>query len=115
MSGGKITAALWQPGGIVPGAGTLVTDLLTRAGFTSYSARRGMEQGSYLSLEQVVADPPRVLLVAGQERGQRHPVLRDLSHTRAVRLDPTMLYCGGPTIIRAMDRLRALRREVAAS
>ena len=114
--GGKpITAALWQPGGIVPGAGTLVSDLLGRAGFTSYSAERGMGQGAYLSLEQVVAHPPQVLLVAGSERGQHHPVLRQLTHTTIAPFAPNLLYCGGPTIIRAMTRLRALRNQAAAS
>ncbi|MEO1967482.1 MAG: ABC transporter substrate-binding protein [Sphingomonadaceae bacterium] len=114
--GGKpITAALWQPGGIVPGAGTLVSDLLSRAGFTSYSAERGMGQGAYLSLEQVVARPPQLLLVAGSERGQHHPVLRHLTHTTIAPFAPNLLYCGGPTIIRAMDRLRALRKKVGRS
>lgn len=110
-----VTAALWQPGGLVPGTDTLISDLLKRAGFTSYSAARGMGQGAYLSLEQVVTDPPQMLLIAGSERGQRHPVLRDLPGVAVARFDPGLLYCGGPTIIRAMKRLKTLRREWEAS
>ncbi len=103
------SAVLWQPGGIVPGEGELVDDLLARAGFTNHSAARGYGQASYLSLERVVADPPDMLLVAGGERAQRHPALRAASDMRVERFDPSLLYCGGPTIIDAMARLREIR------
>ena len=106
------SAVLWQPAGIVPGEGALVTDLLQRAGFTNHSATRGLEQAAYLSLEQMLVDPPDLLLVAGQERGQQHPTLSDMAargDMRVGQFDASLLYCGGPTIIRALDRLRAIR------
>ena len=102
-------AALWQPGGIVPGEQSLLADLLHRTGFASYAARRGMAQGDYLSLEQVVADPPQVLLVAGSEAGQRHPVLDALPGMVRVHFDTRLLYCGGPTIVDAAARLAQIR------
>lgn len=105
----RVEAALWQAGGIVPGKDTLVSELLTRAGFASYTARRGMAQGDYLSLEQVAADPPQVLLVAGREAGQRHPMLARLSGVTVAEFDPALTYCGGPSIVRAMARLREVR------
>ena len=55
-----------------------------------------------------------VLLVAGSERGQGHPALAALPDTRIARLDPNLVYCGGPTIPRAMARLRALRQSLAS-
>ncbi len=106
-----VEAALWQPGGIVPGERALVSDLLRRTGFASYSAARGMEQADYLSLEEVLADPPQVLLVAGSEQGQRHPVLDQFPGLRREAFDTRLLYCGGPTIIRAAERLAAIRRN----
>ncbi len=109
----QVEAALWQPGGIVPGKASLISDLLRSTGFVSYSARRGMAQGDYLSLEQVVADPPEILLVAGSEEGQRHPVLGDLPAMRREPLDTRLLYCGGPTIIRTAERLAEIRRGTA--
>ena len=112
-SAGSVEAALWQPGGIVPGKTSLVSDLLRSTGFASYSANRNMAQADYLSLEQVVADPPKVLLVAGSEEGQRHPVLDDLPAMRRETLDTRLLYCGGPTVIRAAERLADIRRTVA--
>lgn len=101
-------AALWQAGGIVPGKGTLAGELLSRAGFASYTARRGMAQGDYLPLEIIAADPPRVLLVAGSEAGQRHPLLARLAGTTVARFDPALTYCGGPSIVAAMARLREI-------
>lgn len=106
-----VSAVLWQPGGIVPGEGTLVSDLLRRAGFASHSEAIGMGQADYLSLEQLLASPPQLLLVAGQERSQRHPALDSLPGMRVERLDPALLYCGGPTIIRAMERLDAIKER----
>lgn len=112
-TGAPVEAALWQPGGIVPGEASLVADLLRRTGFASYTAARGMQQADYLSLEQVVADPPRVLLIAGEETAQRHPVLDRLPQMQRETFDTRLLYCGGPTIIRAADRLAAIRRGVS--
>nr|WP_247718223.1 ABC transporter substrate-binding protein [Qipengyuania proteolytica] len=111
--GSAVEAALWQPGGIVPGEQSLVGDLLSRTGFASYSAVRGMAQADYLSLEQVVADPPEVLLVAGSETGQAHPVLGTLPQMRRESFDTRLLYCGGPTIIRAAQRLAEIRRSAS--
>lgn len=106
--GTPIEAALWQAGGVVPGKHTLVSDLLTRAGFASYTARRGMEQGHYLPLERIAADPPRVLLVSGKSTGQSHPILARIEGMTVARFDPALAFCGGPSIPRAMERLRAL-------
>lgn len=105
-----VSVVLWQPGEIVPGERTLVSELMRRTGFASHSAALGLGQADHLSLEQVLADPPRVLLVAGNSRGQAHPALRHLSATSVEDFDPALLYCAGPSIIRAADRLGAIRR-----
>lgn len=107
--GARESGVLWQAGGIVPGEQALVSELMGRAGFDNHTASRGLPQASYLSLERVLADPPDLLLVAGREVGQAHPVLDALAETRRARFDPSLIYCGGPTIIRAMARLRELR------
>ncbi len=104
-----VEAALWQGGGIVPGRGTLVADLMKRAGLASYAEARGMAQGDYLSLERIAADPPRLLLIAGEERGQRHPLLARIPDMAVAAFEPRLFYCGGPSIPRAMEQLRAVR------
>lgn len=111
--GPPVAAILWQPDGIVPGKGALVSDLMDRAGFANHTAARGMGQADYLSLERLLADQPQVLLVAGQERGQKHPALDALSSMRSEPFDPSLLYCGGPTIVRVMERLAEVRREIS--
>lgn len=104
-----VETALWQGGGIVPGRGTLVGDLLRRAGLTSYAEARGMAQGEFLALERVAADPPALLLVAGEAHGQRHPLLTRIPGLTVARFEPRLFYCGGPSIPAAMARLRQIR------
>ena len=110
--GGRIPALLWQQGGLVPGEGTLAAELLAHSGFASHSAARGLGQGAYLPLEEVLADPPQVILAAGSERAQVHPALRSLGAPVA-RLDASLLYCGGPTIPRLARRLAEVRDEMS--
>lgn len=117
---GRIVPALvWQSGGIVPGDQTLIADLLRRTGFANAAAARGLGQADFLPLEQVLADPPALIFAAGDRSGEdrmlSHPALARLASTRRARLDPSLLWCGGPTIIPAAARLAAVRRQLDAS
>lgn len=111
-TGPKVTALLWQQGGILAGPDSLIAQLLAHTGFASHAAARGLGQGAYLPLEQVLADPPQLVLTTGDERALRHPALQQLPAVRHERLDPSLLYCGGPTIIRAVERLAQVRRTI---
>jgi iron complex transport system substrate-binding protein len=105
-----IPALLWQEGEIVAGEATLIAELLRAEGFTSHAAARGLQQADRVSLESLLADPPVLVLVAGDAPGQRHPVLAGaLKTTTIAPLDPALLYCGGPTIPKVRARLRAIR------
>ncbi|GAB5349369.1 ABC transporter substrate-binding protein [Alteriqipengyuania sp. 357] len=104
---------LWQPGGIVPGDGALVVDLMHRVGLRPAKATRGLGQGDRLPLEAVLLDPPDLLLHAGprgdeESRTLHHPALRKLS-TRRAEFAPQLYYCGGPSLIRAAQRLAHIR------
>ena len=110
--GEPVVALLWQSGGIVPGEDTLAARLLAHTGFASHSAARGLGQGAYLPLERVLADPPAVVIAAGGERMLTHPALRGLAGMRYARLDPTLLFCAGPTVIRAAERLADIRASL---
>lgn len=110
-----LRALVWQSGGIVPGADTLVSDILSRTGFASHSVALGLGQADYLPLERVLATPPQIILAATQgtgedERALAHPVLAALPSTRWARFDPSLLWCGGPTIARAAARLGQIRK-----
>jgi iron complex transport system substrate-binding protein len=110
-----ISALLWQPGEIVAGEQTLIAELLRQEGFTSHAAARGLRQADMVTLERVLTDTPDVLLVAGDAPGQRHPVLeRASSAMHVAAFDPSLIYCGGPTIPKARERLRAVRAEAEA-
>ena len=100
---------LWQAGQIVAGQETLIAQLLKQEGFASYSAALGMKQADYVTLEQVLAAPPDLLLVAGDSAGQRHPSLQHLQSMQVYNFDPRLFYCGGPSIPRARSELHRLR------
>lgn len=109
-----VPALMWESGGIVAGDGTLIADLMRKAGFVNAAAARGLSQADYLPLEKIVADPPAVIFAVGDpasesDRMLRHPVLRALGDTRRVRFASANVWCGGPVIPRALKRLGAAR------
>jgi iron complex transport system substrate-binding protein len=115
-----IPAVVWQSGGIVPGEGTLISDLLRRTGFTSFSAAKGLRQADLLPLERMLADPPRVIFATGDPRTEEdrllgHPALAVLGETRRETLPSALLWCGGPTVIKAAQRLGDVREAIEAS
>jgi len=110
-----VPALVWESGGIVAGDGTLIADLLKHAGFANGAAARGLSQADFLPLERVLAQPPRVIFAVGNPQSQedrmlRHPALSALDGTVRRPLDSSLLWCGGPTIPRALERLSAVRR-----
>ncbi|MEJ2410139.1 MAG: helical backbone metal receptor [Novosphingobium sp.] len=115
-----LPALIWESGGIVAGDDTLIADLLGRSGFVNGVAARGLSQADYLPLERVIADPPRVIFAVGDARSGEdhmlfHPALDALQGTERVPLDSGLLWCGGPTIPRALARLTEVRRGVTGS
>ncbi len=114
-----IPTVVWQGGGIVPGEHTLIADLLRRTGFANFATGRGLRQADLLPLEAMLADPPRLILATGnagaeEDRLLRHPALRALRHTRRESLPSALLWCGGPTVIKAVERLAEVRRGMVA-
>lgn len=112
-----IPAIVWQGGGIVAGEGTLITALLAHTGFANVAAARGLAQASHLPLEDMLANPPRVILAAGNSHGDEdrllgHPALAGLKQTVRAPLAPALLWCGGPTIPKTLARLAEVRRQV---
>lgn len=114
-AGPPVEALIWQSGGIVAGEGTLIVDLLRHTGFANAAAARGLGQADALPLEQLLADPPQLVFAAShgagnQDRMLAHPALARLPDLRRAPLDPALLWCGGPTIVRTVARLGAVRR-----
>lgn len=113
-----VSALVWESGGLVAGDDTLIADMMRHAGFANAAAARGLSQADFLPLEQVLARPPRVVFavgnpLAGEDRMLRHPAMTSLRGVTRVPVDRSILWCGGPTIPRALDRLADARRALA--
>lgn len=118
---GQVPASVivWESGGIVAGDRTLIADVLRRTGFVNAAAARGLGQADYLPLEAMLAKPPDVILATSSPQSQEdrlleHPALAALERTRHVPLDSALLWCGGPTIVRAAGELARIRRALPA-
>jgi iron complex transport system substrate-binding protein len=119
--GAKAPALLWIGGNLVSGAGTLLDDMMTRAGFSNHAAHYGLKFTGYLPIEHVVADPPRAMLVpdeAGRDQSSRANQLRAQalrhigSKVTQAAFPRALVNCGGPVIPRAMARLAQIRRSI---
>jgi iron complex transport system substrate-binding protein len=116
-----ISALVFQPRGLAAGEGTLMNELLTRTGFTNAATRYGIRQWGTVSLEQLLADPPQILLSAEVQPGAptwaeriiSHPALRSLGGRMQRAVFPErLLYCGGPTLIQSAGILAAARQRM---
>jgi iron complex transport system substrate-binding protein len=103
------SALLWQQGGLVAGRESLAARLLTHTGFANHADALGLRQGAYLGLERVLIDPPDLIIAAGGERLLAHPAVQEADGLDYRSLDPRLLFCGGPSIIEAVERLAAIR------
>jgi iron complex transport system substrate-binding protein len=118
-----IPALLWIGGSMASGDGTLLHEMMVRGGFRDAAADYGLSSTGTISMEQIIAAPPRVMLVpdlAGEGgdgraarlraeaiRASRRPVLQAAFPRQLVN-------CGGPIIIKALTRLRAVRAQVTS-
>jgi iron complex transport system substrate-binding protein len=108
------TAIIWQSGGFVPGKGTLQDELLARAGFANASSTYRLKQWDVLPIETLLQNPPNIIFMPeagkgeeGREIAARAKLLRHLgSRTKIIPFPDKLLFCGGPTIIEAMARMR---------
>jgi iron complex transport system substrate-binding protein len=115
-----LTAALYQPGGLSTGAGTVTGELMKIAGLENIAAWYGVTKYRPLPLEALIARPPQVLLVGDTTHGApthaerivHHRALRALQFRMSREPFPArLLYCSGPVIIEALDALVAAREH----
>jgi iron complex transport system substrate-binding protein len=120
-AGAKVPALLWIGGNLASGGGTLLDEMMVRAGFSDHAAHYGLQSTGYLPAEHVVADPPAVMLFPdepGRDAGSRAAQMRAwvLRHSGAdvkqARFARRLVNCGGPVIASAMTRLAEIRRQV---
>lgn len=105
-------AAYYQRRGFVTGTGTLVDELMTRAGLVNLATKLGKGPLARLSVEEMVAARPDVLIVETDsatvaDQGTEmlhHPALR---HIPRVTLPQAWTVCGGPAYVQAAQSLTA--------
>ncbi|GAA0329230.1 ABC transporter substrate-binding protein [Sphingomonas oligophenolica] len=114
---GNPSALLFIGGSLANGSGTLLDELLVRAGFRNAAADYGLAFTGTLPIETIAAHPPRIILTpdASRTAALRTRVLAATgAGTVEAEFPRTLVNCGGPTIIPAVTRLAAIRRQVAS-
>lgn len=117
----RVTAAVYQPGGLTAGASTVTDDLMRVVGLDNVAARYDLHTHRPLPLELLISSPPDVLLVADVAAGSplhaarvaEHRALRVLNIPRA-EYPARLMYCAGPTIVDAVEALVAAREHAYA-
>lgn len=110
------------PGAFTAGAGTLYDAVMRAAGLVNYAADKGLVGYGYLAVEDVVADPPDLMLANADEKS--HPSLNGqlLAHPALARAIPPhrrpsipgrFWTCGGPFTAQAVARLAAARDQLS--
>lgn len=107
---GHPVAAYYQRRGFMTGTGTLVDDMMTRAGLTNLAAALHKPVLAQVSLEELIAARPDYLIVeTGADRVVdqgtemlHHPVLDRIPR---LRLPEAWTVCGGPAYVLAVQSL----------
>jgi iron complex transport system substrate-binding protein len=109
-------AAHYQRGGFVTGPGSLIDDLMARAGLINLARRLNGGSLGRLSLEQIVYQHPDFLILTdaawtGQDEGDlslEHPaLLKAVPPARQLHIPGALTVCGGPSYPAALERLQA--------
>jgi iron complex transport system substrate-binding protein len=108
-------AAVYQPNGFTIGKGSLVNDLLSRAGLRNLAVERSIDNYGELPLELLLAAQPDLLIInTAEDRGPamayevlRHPALARRYHgARVVSVPSAWWSCPGPRLVDAVQRLQ---------
>jgi iron complex transport system substrate-binding protein len=115
------TAILLNPNNFTVGRGSVIDEVMTRAGLENVAVRLGIGEYGQVPLEIITMNPVDVLIVSSYRDGPRamatdllrHPVLSRLSDRMRVVVIPDRLWdCGGPALVEAVERLMRVAREV---
>lgn len=117
----RLTAAVYEAGGLTAGANTVTDELMKIAGLENLAARYDIQQHRPLPLELLIFSPPDLLLVGDASpsaamqaaRIVHHRALRKLRSTRQT-FPARFMYCSGPQIIEEAAALAAARDSAYA-
>lgn len=119
----RVSALVFMPGGFASGPGTLMDEMMRRAGLENVIARYGLRGSANVPLEFVIADPPDLLLSGEPSRGLPGRAQRVMEHPALARVAGGMeravfperlLFCGGPVLIQTAAALSRARDAALA-
>jgi iron complex transport system substrate-binding protein len=114
-------AVVYGPNGYTFGPGSLLDDLMRRAGFDNLAARAGLGTAGILPLETLLVQPPDVLFIERETRvvtsladqTLAHPALRRLAaRLPHADLSSRLWNCAGPGIAEAVAQMAAVRARI---
>lgn len=117
-------AVQYQRGGFISGPGSLIDDLMTRAGLVNLARLKHEGSLGQMSLEQIVYAKPDFLVLseganAGQDEGSLimdHPALAHaVPEARRLHVPTAFTVCGGPSYPDALERMQAEADRAKAS
>jgi iron complex transport system substrate-binding protein len=115
--GTRPSALLYIAGDLVNGSGTLLDELLRKAGFRDAAADYGLASTGNLPIETIAARPPRVIMTPDDSSRtaalRRRVLARTGAATTEAHFPPNLVNCGGPTIIPALGTLARIRRSLS--
>jgi iron complex transport system substrate-binding protein len=116
----QLTAAIFQPGGMSAGAGTITDDLMNTVGLTNAATRAQLSGYRVIPLESLLSMAPDIVLIGDTLPGDttraeklvHHRALRSLESQISVATFPAKyMNCAGPVLIPALDALVAAREQ----
>lgn len=116
-------AALYFANGYTSGDQTLAGDILAAAGLANIAAELGLVSGGVIPLETLAMAQPDTVVTGrpypGASRSEEilsHPVVKELQDNRpSTSMNARDWLCGTPFVLRAIDQMAALRRDVQAA
>ncbi|NUH65681.1 ABC transporter substrate-binding protein [Sulfitobacter sp. S0837] len=116
-------AALYFANGYTSGDQTLAGDILSAAGMINIAAELGLVSGGVIPLETLAMAAPDTVVTGqpypGASRSEEilsHPVVGALQAGRpSTSMNAQDWLCGTPYVLRAIDQMAGLRREVQAA
>lgn len=121
--GRRPSAALYFANGYTTGDRTLAGQILAEAGFSNVATEAGISSGGVMPLEVLVMSDPEALVTGekypGASRSEAilaHPVVMDLVRGAATgSVTDQDWICGTPYVLRAIDALAEVRRELESA
>jgi iron complex transport system substrate-binding protein len=115
-------AVVYHPNSFTGGRGSLIDDLLTRAGLRNLAAELALTNYGRLSLDLLLLGQPDLLILNTRDdltpslthQVMRHPGLaRAFPHLHTLVIPPRLWSCAGPWVIDVIAQLRTAARRLA--